>query len=96
MPKIENFVKDMTGQKIGVAVGKGVTTTAGIIGAIMVFTPLFPVGIGLLAGSSAGGLATFAGDSISTHIKDVILKNELLQEIALAAEVRAIFHELRN
>ena len=66
-------------------VAKGVVTTSAIIGAAFIFTPLFPVGIGLLAGSGVGGLATFAGDTIAAHVKDTLLRDALEREISLAS-----------
>ena len=48
-------------------VAKGVSAAMSITGTVLVFTPLLPLGVGLLASSAGIGVTASAGDAIGQH-----------------------------
>jgi hypothetical protein len=56
----------------------------------MIFSPLAPVGIALTAGSAVAGLATAAGDTISSKVKGRWLLNQVAHEESLSADLNSI------
>jgi hypothetical protein len=50
-----------------------------ITGTVMVFTPLLPIGIGLLAGGAGMGVSTSVGDAIGQHVQKTDMRKALLR-----------------
>ena len=68
---------DVGVQEISVRVAKGVSAAMSITGSVLVFTPLMPVGVGLLAGSAGIGITTATGDAIGQHVQKEDLRKGL-------------------
>jgi hypothetical protein len=82
--KLSDFSKDIRAQEIAVNSVKsvGVGTTA--LGASLMFTPFFPLGAGVIVGSSAGLALTDLGDWIAENIKEGKLDRMLEEDKKLA------------
>ena len=68
---------DVGVQQVSVRVAKGVSAAMSITGSVLVFTPLMPVGVGLLAGSAGIGITTATGDAIGQHVQKEDLRKGL-------------------
>ena len=74
---LAKLTKDVGVQEASVRTAKGVSAALSITGTVMVFTPLLPVGIGLLAGGAGIGVTTATGDAIGQHAQKTDMKNGL-------------------
>jgi hypothetical protein len=64
-------------QEVAVRTAKGVSAAASIAGTVLVFSPLLPIGVGLLATGAGVGVATATGDAIGQHVQKEDLKKGL-------------------
>ena len=71
---LEQKIHTINGQELGVNIAKSTNTVVGAVGAVLTFTPLFPVGIILDAVALFGGFAIMGGDKIA----DIVRKNQFI------------------
>ena len=74
---VAKMTNDIGVQEVAVRTSKGVSAAMSITGTIMVFTPLMPVGVGLLASAAGVGLTTATGDAIGQHVQKEDLRKGL-------------------
>ena len=67
----------MKDQELGVNIAKTGTAVAAVGGTALLFTPLLPLGIFLVASSAASGIATTTGDLIANAVRKGQLKYRL-------------------
>ena len=58
-------------------VAKGFSAAMSIAGSVMVFTPLLPLGVGMLAGGAGIGVTTATGDAIGQNVQKQDLRKGL-------------------
>ena len=74
---VARLSKDIQLQETSVRVAKGVSAAMSVAGTVMVFTPLLPLGVGLLAGGAGVGVTTATGDAIGQHVQKEDLRKGL-------------------
>jgi hypothetical protein len=82
--KLSDFSKDIRAQEIAVNSVKSVGMGTTVLGAFLMFTPFFPLGAGVIVGSSAGLALTDLGDWIAENIKEGKLDTMLEEDKRLA------------
>ena len=70
----------MWGQEIAVNSVKTANAAGGIVGTVLLFTPLAPVGLLTLGATAVVGIGTSAGDWIASSIKSGDLSNNIALE----------------
>ncbi len=82
--KLSDFSKDIRAQEIAVNSVKSVGAGTTALGAFLTFTPFFPLGAGIIVGSSAALAITDLGDWIAEEIKEGKLDDMLKEDQRLA------------
>ena len=92
----ERIERDVGVQEISVRAAKGVSAGLSILGSAMVFTPLLPVGVGLLASGAGVGITTAVGDGIGQQAQKNDLRRGLDRLSSLEAEALGLLDDLSS
>ncbi|KAL1527797.1 hypothetical protein AB1Y20_009180 [Prymnesium parvum] len=77
--EVVQLEREVNVQEVSVRTAKGLSAGLSIAGSVMCFTPMMPVGVGLLASGAGVGVTTAAGDAIGQHVQKEALRKSLQQ-----------------
>lgn len=87
---LKEYESNIRTQEIAVNSVKTANAGFSIAGTVLLFTPLAPLGLGLMAFGGVSAIATSAGDSIANKVKGGWIGYKLAEEQAAAADLQAI------
>jgi len=89
---LQKYEKDIVVQENATRGAKGLSAGLSVVGTGMAFTPLMPVGLGLLAAGAVVGIGTATGDAIGQNAQKEGVKDKLKK---LSAAQEKVEHQLR-
>ena len=89
---LQKYEKDIVVQENATRGAKGLSAGLSVVGTGMAFTPLMPVGLGLLAAGAVVGISTATGDAIGQNAQKEGVKDKLKK---LSAAQEKVEHQLR-
>ena len=80
---VQRIERDIGVQEVSVRTAKGISAGMSIAGTALVFTPLVPIGVGLLAGGAGIGVTTATSDAIGQHVQRSDLKERMHEAMTI-------------